>query len=76
MSFPAPTTYHHSPAPVTDPTQEHLSARGKTVLVTGGGTTIGKATVEAFAKAKAKIIFLAGRRLHLLEDVAKEVLYQ
>ncbi len=73
MSFPAPTSYHHDPTPATDPTQKHLSASGKAVLVTGGGTTIGKAIAEAFAKARAKTVFLTGRRLHLLDDVAKKV---
>ncbi|PTB66820.1 NAD(P)-binding protein [Trichoderma citrinoviride] len=70
MSFPTATaTYHHEPTPAVDPTQEHLSVAGKTVLVTGGGTTIGAATVEAFAKAKADHIFLIGRRLNLLKEV-------
>jgi NADP-dependent 3-hydroxy acid dehydrogenase YdfG len=74
MPFPTPTTYHHSPTSATDPTQTRLSVSGKAVLVTGGGTTIGKAIVEAFAKAKAKTVFLTGRRIHLLEEVAKKVL--
>jgi NADP-dependent 3-hydroxy acid dehydrogenase YdfG len=74
MAFPSPTDYLHEPTAFTDPTQARFSAAGKTVLVTGGGTTIGKATVEAFAKANAAHVFLAGRRLGLLEDVAKEVI--
>ena len=74
MAFPSPTTtYHNTPAAVTDPTLKHLSAVGKIVLVTGGGTTLGSAIVEAFAKAKAKDIFLTGRRLDLLNGVEKQV---
>ena len=74
MSFPTATaTYHHAPTPAVDPSQEHLSVAGKTVLVTGGGTTIGAATVEAFAKAKADHIFLIGRRLNLLKEVEQRV---
>ncbi|EHK18071.1 uncharacterized protein TRIVIDRAFT_159950 [Trichoderma virens Gv29-8] len=70
MSFPNPTAvYHNTPAPVIDPTQKHLSVAGKTVLVTGGGTAIGSATVEAFAKAKADHVFFVGRRLNLLLEV-------
>jgi NADP-dependent 3-hydroxy acid dehydrogenase YdfG len=42
--------------------------------VTGGGTTLGAAIVEAFAKAKAKDIFLTGRRLNVLEVVKEKVL--
>jgi NADP-dependent 3-hydroxy acid dehydrogenase YdfG len=74
MAFPHPTTtYHNTPPAATDPTLEHLSSAGKIVLVTGGGTTLGAAIVEAFAKAKAKDIFLTGRRLNVLEDVEKKV---
>jgi FlaA1/EpsC-like NDP-sugar epimerase len=77
MTFPSPTTlYHKSPSPTIDPTQRHLSAAGKIVLVTGGGTAIGKATVEAFAKAKADHIFLVGRRLNLLIEVEEKVCYK
>ncbi|PTB39292.1 hypothetical protein M441DRAFT_28448 [Trichoderma asperellum CBS 433.97] len=74
MIFPNPTTkYHGNPTPVVDPTQEHLSAVGKIVLVTGGGTAIGAATVEAFAKAKADHIFLVGRRFNLLTEVEEKL---
>ncbi|KAM0522523.1 hypothetical protein ACHAPE_002114 [Trichoderma viride] len=74
MSFPSPTTiYHNNPSPVIDPTQQHLSAAGRIVLVTGGGTAIGKATVEAFAQAKADHIFLVGRRLNILTEVEQKL---
>lgn len=74
MSFPNPSVaYHHDPTPVTDPTQKHLSVAGKTVLVTGGGTAIGAATVEAFAKAKADHVFFIGRRLNLLTELEQKV---
>ncbi|KAK1249388.1 hypothetical protein MKX07_002904 [Trichoderma sp. CBMAI-0711] len=77
MSFPTPTAkYHHEPTSAVDPTQERLSAAGKTVLVTGGGTAIGAATVEAFAKARADHIFLIGRRLNLLKAVEQKVSVQ
>jgi NADP-dependent 3-hydroxy acid dehydrogenase YdfG len=74
MSFPSPTAkYHNDPAPAIDPSQKHLSVAGKTVLVTGGGTAIGSATVEAFAKAKADHVFFIGRRLHLLTELEQKV---
>jgi NADP-dependent 3-hydroxy acid dehydrogenase YdfG len=74
MAYPCPTTiYHNVPPPATEPTQEHLSVAGKIVLVTGGGTTLGVAIVEAFAKAKAKDVFLVGRRLNVLEEAEKKV---
>ncbi|KAL7954898.1 hypothetical protein V8C34DRAFT_307957 [Trichoderma compactum] len=74
MSMPNPTAkYHNSPTPVVDPTQKHLSVAGKTVLVTGGGTAIGAATVEAFGKAKADHVFFVGRRLNLLQAVEQKL---
>lgn len=74
MGYSIPTSnYHHNPTPVTDPTRKELSAAGKTVLVTGGGTAIGSATVEAFAKANADHIFFIGRRLHLLTELEQKV---
>lgn len=61
-------TYHHAPYPSIDPTRPELSACGKVVIITGGGTGIGAATALAFAKAKAKAIVILGRRLEPLNS--------
>jgi NAD(P)-dependent dehydrogenase (short-subunit alcohol dehydrogenase family) len=63
MSFPAPTaTYHHKPYPSIDPTRPELSAKGKSIAVTGGGTGIGAEIARNFAKAGASRILILGRR--------------
>jgi NAD(P)-dependent dehydrogenase (short-subunit alcohol dehydrogenase family) len=63
MSFPAPTaTYHHKPYPAIDPTRPELSAKGKSIVVTGGGTGIGAEIARYFAKAGASRILIIGRR--------------
>jgi FlaA1/EpsC-like NDP-sugar epimerase len=52
---------HHHTYPAIDPTREELSAKGKFVVVTGGGGGIGPHIAEAFAKAGAANIALLGR---------------
>jgi NAD(P)-dependent dehydrogenase (short-subunit alcohol dehydrogenase family) len=54
-------TFHHDVYPAIDPTKEELSARGKLIVITGGGSGIGPSIAEAFAKAKADKIALLGR---------------
>lgn len=70
--FPSPTKRWHSKAqPSTLPTRPELSAKGKSVLVTGGGTGIGGETARYFAEAGASRIALLGRReQRLLENKA------
>lgn len=51
---------------------EKLSLEGKTAIVTGGGTGLGKQMVLAMARAGADIA-LAARRLQPLEETAAEV---
>ena len=66
-------TIHHAPYDDIDPKSPELSVSGKVVLITGGGTGIGSATVAAFATAGAKHVIIAGRRMEPLEEVANKV---
>lgn len=70
--FPSPTsTWHSTIHPSISPTRPELSAKGKTVVVTGGGTGIGAETARYFAEAGASRIALLGRREQpLLESKA------
>lgn len=61
--FPSPShTWHDDTYPSLSPTRPELSAKGKTVVVTGGGTGIGAETARTFASAGAARIALLGRR--------------
>jgi NAD(P)-dependent dehydrogenase (short-subunit alcohol dehydrogenase family) len=63
MSMPAPTaTYHHKVYPAINPTRPELSAKGKNIVVTGGGTGIGAEIARSFAQAGASRILILGRR--------------
>jgi NAD(P)-dependent dehydrogenase (short-subunit alcohol dehydrogenase family) len=65
----SPTKLFHKTAyPAIDPTRPELSAKGKTIVVTGGGTGIGAATAKSFAKAGASLIAILGRRQQPLLD--------
>ncbi|PQE21799.1 oxidoreductase short chain dehydrogenase reductase family protein [Rutstroemia sp. NJR-2017a BBW] len=71
--FPSATRKWHTKAqPSTSPTRPELSAKGKSILITGGGNTgIGGETARYFAQANASRIGLLGRREKpLLENKA------
>jgi len=55
-------TWHNRPYPAIEPTRPELSAAGKNVVVTGGGTGIGKSIAIAFAQAGAASVSTLGRR--------------
>lgn len=74
MAFPIPkgiSTYHTSPYPSISVTRPELSAVGKVVLITGGGTGIGLATAQHFALAGCTTIVITGRRASVLSDAQK-----
>ncbi|RFU80813.1 nadp-binding rossmann-fold containing [Trichoderma arundinaceum] len=68
--FPSPTKrWHNTAQPSTSPTRPELSAKGKSVLITGGGSTgIGGETARYFAQAGASRIAILGRRMQPLLD--------
>jgi NAD(P)-dependent dehydrogenase (short-subunit alcohol dehydrogenase family) len=72
--FPSFTkAWHNKPYPYIDPTRPELSAKGKNVVITGGGTGIGRAIGVAFAKAGAKSVVILGRRADKLEEGKKAI---
>ncbi|KAL3477779.1 hypothetical protein BJX99DRAFT_269660 [Aspergillus californicus] len=72
--FPSPTKTWHSTAYASiSPTRPELSAKGKTVVITGGGTGIGAETARAFAAAGAARIALLGRREKPLLDTKTSI---
>ncbi|WVO24608.1 uncharacterized protein IAS62_005976 [Cryptococcus decagattii] len=52
--------------------QDIFDVKGRVVLVTGGGTGLGKAITSGFVQNGAKV-YIAGRRQQVLEEAAKEI---
>jgi hypothetical protein len=72
--FPSPTsTWHSNTYPSLAPSRPELSAKGKTVLITGGGTGIGAETARYFAQAGATRIAILGRREQPLLDTKTSI---
>ncbi|KIW42304.1 uncharacterized protein PV06_05866 [Exophiala oligosperma] len=72
--FPSPTSKWHSDTyPSLSPTRPELSAKGKTVLITGGGTGIGAETARYFAAAGAPRIAILGRRKQPLLETKADI---
>lgn len=65
--------FHKATYPAIDPTRPELSAEGKTIVITGGGTGIGAATAQYFAKAGASLVAILGRREQTLLDTKASI---
>ena len=66
-------TIHRAPYPTISPARPELSQAGKTVLITGGGTGIGKAIARNFALASAATVIIVARQGDRLSDAATEL---
>ena len=74
VPFPSPTSAWHSTTYQSiSLNRPELSAKGKTVLITGGGTGIGAETARSFAEAGASRIALLGRREQPLLDTKASI---
>ncbi|TEY32895.1 hypothetical protein BOTCAL_0709g00040 [Botryotinia calthae] len=72
--FPCPTaTWHKDTYENISPLRSELSVAGKTVIIIGGGSGIGRETVYAFASAGAAHIALLGRTDATLQETAKSI---
>lgn len=73
--FSLTKTYHHAPYDAISPLLPHLQAgvAGKTVIVTGGGTGIGRSIAKAFAQAGAASVAILGRREDRLKTSIQEI---
>ncbi|KAM0347486.1 hypothetical protein ACHAP4_011396 [Fusarium culmorum] len=54
-------------------TGDFLSQAGKTILITGGGTTIGNAIGRSFSRASAEKVIIIGRRPDVLQEGARRL---
>jgi NAD(P)-dependent dehydrogenase (short-subunit alcohol dehydrogenase family) len=76
MTTPIPSvtkTWHSAPHPAISPTRQENSAKGKSIVITGGGTGIGASIAHAFAVAGSTEIAILSRRQTKLSETAQAI---
>ena len=74
VSFPSPfPSWHNDTYATIDPTRSELSAKGKHIIITGGGSGIGPEIARSFAKAGAKDIGIIGRTESTLRETKERL---
>ena len=73
--FPSLTkTWHDDTYDAIDPRKRpELSLKGKTVVITGGGTGVGRGLTQGFADAGVATIAILGRREGVLQETKQKV---
>ena len=72
--YPSLTSeWHNDTYPAISPTNPSLSVTGKTIVVTGGGSGIGRETARAYAEAGAAHVAIMGRTQSTLSET-KEII--
>lgn len=66
-------TVHKSVYPGIAPSRPELSQAGRSILITGGGTSIGKSIAEHFILANAANVIIVGRRQEVLDTATAEL---
>jgi NAD(P)-dependent dehydrogenase (short-subunit alcohol dehydrogenase family) len=66
-------TVHRTEYPAISPTRPELNQAGRGVLITGGGTGIGKSIAQHFLRASTGLIVIIGRRADVLEKAVAEL---
>ncbi len=67
--FPSLTAeWHHDTYDAISPTNSVVSAKGKTVVVAGGGAGIGREIAKAYAEAGAAQVAILGRTQKTLDE--------
>ncbi|KAI1053021.1 hypothetical protein LB506_010174 [Fusarium annulatum] len=63
-------TVHSKPYNALSTDNPKLNQAGKSILITGGGTTIGNSIGRSFVRASAEAVIILGRRLEVLQEGA------
>lgn len=73
MWRPPTQTYHRTAYPKIDPSRPELSTKGKNIVITGGGSGLGKHISKAFGKAGTTNLALIGRTERILLETKNEI---